>query len=224
MILFGCFLVFFFSNHCRIKQFDSILTSFPSFLCDCFQRQYPWALCLQIQNNSRGARTTGLGEVWCSHSTLEQYGICCSPFLHRSLTRPFIFSKIFNFFGIKFSICKTEVVITYPTWLPDFRKDFQISSWKFFCKHKNITVLPAYVKNCFLQWKISISSTFIFYKGIQRQTLPNVLGNVLHYRLCAVNLISNSMQRKNCWVYLSDLYYDLISVLVVWQILTSRNI
>lgn len=170
-------------------------------------------------------RVTDLGEVWCSHSALEQNGFCCSPFPHRSLTRPFLFCKIFNFSSIKFSICKTEVVIiTYPTWLSDFRKDFQISSWKFFCKHKNITVLPAYVKNCFLLWKISMSNTFIFCKGIQHQTLPNVLGNVLHYRLYAVNLISGSMQRRNCWVYFNDLYYDLISVLVVWQILISRNI
>lgn len=170
-------------------------------------------------------RMTDSKEVWRSHSTLEQVGICCSPFPHRSLICPFIFSKIFNFSSIKFFICKIEVVIiTYPTWLSAFRKYFRIYSWKFFCKQKNITVLPAYVKNCFLLWKISISNTFIFCKGIQHQTLPNVLGNVLHYRLYAVNLISSSMQRRNCWVYFSDLYYDLISMLVVCQILTSRNI
>lgn len=65
-----------------------------------------------------------LGGVWCSHGTLETKSHF--PFPPRSLTFPCIFSKILNYSSIKFPICKTEmIIITYPTWLLDFRKDFQ---------------------------------------------------------------------------------------------------
>lgn len=77
-------------------------------------------------------------------------------------------------------------------------------------------VLLAYVKKLFL----TVKNQYIKYFSVRKfNTFPNVLDNVSHYRLCAVNLIPNSMQRRNCRVYFSDLYYDLISVLVVCLIL-----